>query len=48
MLRAVNLLNYGATRDDVRDSLMADGASEDMAFLAYVAATWLLEESAHG
>lgn len=44
MLRAVNLLNYGATRDDVRASLLDDGSSEDMAFLAYVAAKWLLEE----
>lgn len=45
MLRAANLLSYGATREEVRAALGLDGVPEDLIFLAYVAARILTGDS---
>lgn len=45
MLRAANLLSYGATREEVHAALSRDGAPEDLILLAYVAARMLLAGS---
>lgn len=45
MLRAANLLSYGATREEVRAALALDGTPEDLIFLAYVAARMLITDS---
>ncbi|HEY8310622.1 MAG TPA: hypothetical protein VIG47_08700 [Gemmatimonadaceae bacterium] len=41
--RAANLIAYGATRDEVREALRADGAPDDLILCAYVAAQMIVE-----